>query len=186
MQPQDMILVSVDDHLVAPPNLFAGKMLSKFADEAPKVIRKGDGSEIWTFELAEVTAGVPDDEVNKITYETPAAGTTSTRSSTARESSAPWVPCGPRQRARRGDPYFDHGRFERTVGVSLGSSAPSSMSESPALRVAVVGASAGLGRCIGIGLAEKGAHVAFLARRHDRLVNAAKEAGNGRPPSSAT
>ncbi len=53
------------------------------------------------------------------------------------------------------------------------------MSESPALRVAVVGASAGLGRCIGIGLAEKGAHVAFLARRHDRLVNAAKEAGNG-------
>lgn len=48
-----------------------------------------------------------------------------------------------------------------------------------ALRVAVVGASAGLGRCIGIGLAEKGAHVAFLARRHDRLVNATKEAGNG-------
>src|SRR5271168_5554761 len=53
------------------------------------------------------------------------------------------------------------------------------MSESPALRVAVVGASSGLGRCIGVGLAEKGAHVAFLARRHDRLVNAAKEAGNG-------
>jgi NAD(P)-dependent dehydrogenase (short-subunit alcohol dehydrogenase family) len=53
------------------------------------------------------------------------------------------------------------------------------MSESPALRVAVVGASSGLGRCIGIGLAEKGAHIAFLARRHDRLVNAAKEAGNG-------
>lgn len=47
------------------------------------------------------------------------------------------------------------------------------------LRVAVVGGSAGLGRCIGIGLAEKGARVAFLARRHDRLVNAAKEAGNG-------
>src|SRR6478672_3865401 len=47
------------------------------------------------------------------------------------------------------------------------------------LRVAVVGASAGLGRCIGIGLAEKGAQVAILARRQDRLVNAAKEAGNG-------
>jgi NAD(P)-dependent dehydrogenase (short-subunit alcohol dehydrogenase family) len=53
------------------------------------------------------------------------------------------------------------------------------MSDTHALRVAVVGASAGLGRCIGIGLAEKGAQVAFLARRHDRLVNAAKEAGNG-------
>ena len=53
------------------------------------------------------------------------------------------------------------------------------MSDRPALRVAVVGASAGLGRCIGIGLAQRGASVAFLARRHDRLVNAAKEAGNG-------
>jgi NAD(P)-dependent dehydrogenase (short-subunit alcohol dehydrogenase family) len=53
------------------------------------------------------------------------------------------------------------------------------MSESPALRVAVIGASSGLGRCIGIGLAGKGAQVAFLARRHDRLVTAAKEAGNG-------
>ncbi|MCV7089185.1 SDR family oxidoreductase [Mycobacterium interjectum] len=47
------------------------------------------------------------------------------------------------------------------------------------LRVAVVGASAGLGRCIGIGLARRGAHVALLARRYDRLVDAAKEAGNG-------
>ncbi|WP_396930255.1 SDR family oxidoreductase [Mycolicibacterium sp.] len=52
------------------------------------------------------------------------------------------------------------------------------MSDTP-LRVAVVGASAGLGRCIGMGLAEKGAQVAFLARRRDRLENAAKEAGNG-------
>jgi len=47
------------------------------------------------------------------------------------------------------------------------------------LRVAVVGASAGLGRCIGMGLAAKGARVAFLARRRERLTNAAKEAGNG-------
>lgn len=53
------------------------------------------------------------------------------------------------------------------------------MSDKPALRVAVVGASAGLGRCIGIGLARRGARVAFLARRLDRLVNAAKEADNG-------
>ncbi len=52
------------------------------------------------------------------------------------------------------------------------------MTDTP-LRVAVVGASAGLGRCIGMGLAEKGARVAFLARRRDRLENAAKEAGNG-------
>jgi NAD(P)-dependent dehydrogenase (short-subunit alcohol dehydrogenase family) len=53
------------------------------------------------------------------------------------------------------------------------------MPDAQPLRVAVVGASAGLGRCIGLGLAKRGARVAFLARRHDRLVNAAKEAGNG-------
>ncbi|OBH62176.1 short-chain dehydrogenase [Mycobacterium colombiense] len=47
------------------------------------------------------------------------------------------------------------------------------------VRVAVVGASSGLGRCIGTGLAQRGAHVALLARRYDRLVDAAKEAGNG-------
>ncbi len=63
-------------------------------------------------------------------------------------------------------------------GIARIRSARSSMSDAPALRVAVVGGSSGLGRCIGIGLAEKGAQVAFVARRQDRLVNAAKEAGN--------
>jgi NAD(P)-dependent dehydrogenase (short-subunit alcohol dehydrogenase family) len=47
------------------------------------------------------------------------------------------------------------------------------------MRVVVVGASSGLGRCIGIGLAQRGAHVALLARREERLATAAKEAGAG-------
>ncbi len=47
------------------------------------------------------------------------------------------------------------------------------------LRVVVVGASSGLGRCIGLGLAQRGARVALLARRADLLVDAAKEAGPG-------
>jgi NAD(P)-dependent dehydrogenase (short-subunit alcohol dehydrogenase family) len=47
------------------------------------------------------------------------------------------------------------------------------------MKVVVIGASSGLGRCIGVGLAQEGAEVALLARRHDRLVDAAKEAGNG-------
>ena len=47
------------------------------------------------------------------------------------------------------------------------------------MRVVVVGASSGLGRCIGIGLAQAGAQVALLARRKDRLVDASKEAGPG-------
>jgi NAD(P)-dependent dehydrogenase (short-subunit alcohol dehydrogenase family) len=45
------------------------------------------------------------------------------------------------------------------------------------MRTVVVGASSGLGRCIGIGLAKRGARVALLARRQDLLSDAATEAG---------
>lgn len=45
------------------------------------------------------------------------------------------------------------------------------------MRTVVVGASSGLGRCIGIGLAQRGAQVALLARRQDKLADAAREAG---------
>ena len=47
------------------------------------------------------------------------------------------------------------------------------------MRTVVVGASSGLGRCIGVGLARRGARVALLARRRDRLNDAAAEAGPG-------
>jgi NAD(P)-dependent dehydrogenase (short-subunit alcohol dehydrogenase family) len=47
------------------------------------------------------------------------------------------------------------------------------------MRAVVVGASSGLGRSIAIGLGQRGATVALLARRHDRLVDAATEAGPG-------
>ena len=47
------------------------------------------------------------------------------------------------------------------------------------MRTVVVGASSGLGRCIGIGLAQRGSRTALLARRLERLENAAKEAGPG-------
>jgi NADP-dependent 3-hydroxy acid dehydrogenase YdfG len=47
------------------------------------------------------------------------------------------------------------------------------------VRTVILGASSGLGRCIGIGLAQRGARVALLARRRGRLDDAAKEAGSG-------
>jgi NAD(P)-dependent dehydrogenase (short-subunit alcohol dehydrogenase family) len=47
------------------------------------------------------------------------------------------------------------------------------------MRTVVVGASGGLGRCIGIGLGQRGARVALLARRVERLEKAAREAGDG-------
>ena len=52
------------------------------------------------------------------------------------------------------------------------------MTASPA-RYVVVGASTGLGRCLALGLAAKGAQVAMLARRKDLLDEAAAAAGPG-------
>src|SRR3954470_1161220 len=46
-------------------------------------------------------------------------------------------------------------------------------------RTVVIGASSGLGRCIGVGLAQRGTQVALLARRRERLAAAAEEAGAG-------
>ena len=47
------------------------------------------------------------------------------------------------------------------------------------MRAVIVGASSGLGRCIAKGLGERGDQVALLARRKDRLAEAAAEAGAG-------
>jgi len=46
-------------------------------------------------------------------------------------------------------------------------------------RTVVVGASSGLGRCIGVGLAQRGGRTALLARRRARIEAAAQEAGPG-------
>jgi NAD(P)-dependent dehydrogenase (short-subunit alcohol dehydrogenase family) len=47
------------------------------------------------------------------------------------------------------------------------------------MKTVVVGASSGLGRCIAVGLGQRGAQVALLARRKDRIEHAATEAGPG-------
>src|SRR5438270_1223053 len=47
------------------------------------------------------------------------------------------------------------------------------------VRAVVVGASSGLGRCLGVGLGQRGARVALLARRRELLASAAAEAGAG-------
>jgi NAD(P)-dependent dehydrogenase (short-subunit alcohol dehydrogenase family) len=47
------------------------------------------------------------------------------------------------------------------------------------LRTVVVGASSGLGRSIGTGLASSGHSVALLARREERIKEAAEECGHG-------
>jgi len=49
VNPEDLIMISVDDHVVEPPNLFDAHIPEKYRDAAPKVIRKKDGSDVWTF-----------------------------------------------------------------------------------------------------------------------------------------
>jgi NAD(P)-dependent dehydrogenase (short-subunit alcohol dehydrogenase family) len=50
------------------------------------------------------------------------------------------------------------------------------------MKAVIVGASSGLGRCIGVGLGRQGTHVALLARRRDRLERACEEAGGHAVP----
>jgi predicted TIM-barrel fold metal-dependent hydrolase len=52
MRVEDLILVSVDDHVVEPPDLFEGRLSAKAADRAPYIERLENGREVWMFEGA--------------------------------------------------------------------------------------------------------------------------------------
>ncbi|MGP8059786.1 MAG: amidohydrolase family protein [Acidimicrobiales bacterium] len=55
MHLDDLILVSVDDHVVEPPDMFDGRLPARFADQAPRVEHREDGTEIWRFDGKEAT-----------------------------------------------------------------------------------------------------------------------------------
>ena len=46
MQVDDLILVSVDDHVVEPPDLFEGRLSKKAAEIAPRVESTEDGRDV--------------------------------------------------------------------------------------------------------------------------------------------
>ena len=50
MQVEDLILVSVDDHVVEPPDVFEGRLSKKAQERAPFVQRLDDGRDVWMFE----------------------------------------------------------------------------------------------------------------------------------------
>jgi predicted TIM-barrel fold metal-dependent hydrolase len=59
MQTEDLILVSVDDHVVEPPSLsdfFAEHVVAKYKDRVPRVIRRDDGSDAWLIEGKEIAS----------------------------------------------------------------------------------------------------------------------------------
>ena len=54
MDMNDLVLVSVDDHVVEPPHLFEGRLPAKYADLAPKFITRDDGTNAWVYEDQEI------------------------------------------------------------------------------------------------------------------------------------
>ena len=59
MQLEDMILVSVDDHLVEPPSMsdfFMDHFPAKYRDQVPTVITKDDGTDVWLVQGHEVAS----------------------------------------------------------------------------------------------------------------------------------
>lgn len=54
VDPQDLTIISVDDHLVEPPDMFDGRLPAAFADRAPRVIENAAGREMWLFEGVEI------------------------------------------------------------------------------------------------------------------------------------
>ena len=49
MNKDDMILISVDDHTVEPPEMFKNHLPKKYADDAPRLVHNADGSDCWQF-----------------------------------------------------------------------------------------------------------------------------------------
>lgn len=45
----DMILVSVDDHMVEPPDMYDRHIPAKYRDRAPRIVERG-GTQVWEFE----------------------------------------------------------------------------------------------------------------------------------------
>src|SRR5690242_3138620 len=55
MRAEDLILVSVDDHVVEPPDMWADvDVPAKYRDEVPKVVRKDNGTDVWVYEDVEI------------------------------------------------------------------------------------------------------------------------------------
>jgi predicted TIM-barrel fold metal-dependent hydrolase len=45
----DMILISVDDHIIEPPDMFTKHLPAKYRDDAPHLVHNADGSDVWRF-----------------------------------------------------------------------------------------------------------------------------------------
>ncbi|MDG5481218.1 amidohydrolase family protein [Mycolicibacterium gadium] len=69
VDPSDLVLISVDDHTVEPPDMFAGRVPARYADDAPRIVEDADGSVAWVYDGMKLpniglnaVAGRPNDE----------------------------------------------------------------------------------------------------------------------------
>jgi len=53
MNMNDLILVSIDDHVCEPPDMWDQHVPVKWKDRAPRMVRRSDGSDVWVFEGAQ-------------------------------------------------------------------------------------------------------------------------------------
>ena len=52
--PEDLTLISVDDHIIEPPNLFDAHLPERYKADAPRIVRRADGADVWRFGEVEV------------------------------------------------------------------------------------------------------------------------------------
>ena len=78
MKTDDLILVSVDDHVVEPPTLFDQHLPEQWKARAPRVVRKKGGMDVWVFEGDQL----PNIGLNAVVGRPPAASTSTSASAT--------------------------------------------------------------------------------------------------------
>ena len=54
MRTEDLILVSVDDHVVEPPGMFDGRLPARYQDQAPQLVHRDDGTDFWHYNGSEI------------------------------------------------------------------------------------------------------------------------------------
>ena len=54
MRTEDLILVSVDDHVIEPRGMFDGRLPAKYQDKAPQLVRRPDGTDYWQYDGNEI------------------------------------------------------------------------------------------------------------------------------------
>ena len=49
-RPRHYTIISVDDHLIEPPDLFEGRMPAALVDAAPRLVEFENGKQAWAYE----------------------------------------------------------------------------------------------------------------------------------------